>query len=242
MIVAGGAAVVAILVALGFGVQAFASANAANAAALTTATNSYCAQYESALAGKLNTSTSTLEQANKAAAQAVLNQMVKDGKITAAQETQIENQLQAANYQLCPGFGGPHGFGGHGGPGGPMAGVFTSTLHATIEKDVAAKLGISTTTLESDLANGQTVAQIASAQKVSLSAVESVYLADVQNALKSDTSLASTQATDIYTKIKSAADSGHYVLLGPPHGPRGAMGTPGAWGNPPANTSTPASN
>lgn len=248
MVVAGGALAVAILIAVGFAVQPYVSASAVDAAALTAATNDYCAQYQSALAAKLNTNTSALQSANQAAAQAVLDQMVKDGKITSAEEQQMEQRLKADNYQICPGFASGHAH-GKGGPMGGLRGALTPTDRANIEQAVATALHLSTTQVENDLTSGKTIAQIASAQNVQASSVESAYLSAVQTALKGNASLSSTQVTTIYNAIKSAADQGHYLLLGHPHGPNGGFGGQGdppsgnpPSGNPPSGTSAPASN
>lgn len=218
-------AAVAVLIGVGFGVHAYAAGNAASEIALASATPSnYCQQYEQALAKQLGTSTSALESANEAATKSVLDQMVKDGKITAAQEQKIEARLAAKNYQVC----GPHGFGGPHARGGKLAGIATPAARSALVSAVATKLGISASTLESDLANGQTLAQIASKQNVSISDVNSAYLGAAKQLLDNAVSaktITSARESTLYAKLQTAVNNGRYPGLERPHGPHGTPPT-----------------
>src|ERR1700724_3305706 len=99
-----------LLVTIGFGAffagPLLASANSnttASSTAGTPTTNPYCEQYLQALAKRLNVSVTTLQQDKLGARTDVLNQMVKDGKLTQAQATAIEQRLQS--HQACTGKG-----------------------------------------------------------------------------------------------------------------------------------------
>lgn len=179
--------------------------------------NKYCQTYLSTLASELHVTQRQLAQDNQAAIQKTLDQMQADGKITAAQKAQIEQRLQNAWQHPCallgralkPGRGGPGGLGGH-------LGAQLSGARQQIEAAVAPTLKLSAATLDSDLAAGQTIAQIAKAQGVSVSAVNTAYESAVQAALKTavaNGTLTQAQSTALYGKVQQAVAAGHYPLL-----------------------------
>lgn len=227
LILAGGGALLALLVAGGIGLNAYAAANTAGAIHATSP-STYCQLYESTLASQLGTTTAKLQSADQAARKAVLDQMVKDGKITQAQETQIEQKQATRANAACAAIGSGFAAGGPRGNLGPAL----KGARSSIESAVASAAGISTTTLESDLANGQSIAQIAGSK---LSAVNTAYLGAVQTALNSAVSqgtITSAQSTSIYSMVSKTVQAGHYPLLGPPHGHgmNGMMPPPGGPG------------
>jgi len=203
--------------------------------ATPSATSAYCTLYLQTLEKDLGVSQSKLTSANQDAVTQVINKMYADGKITAAQKTQMLNDLKNNASNPCAalalaGHGGP---GGHGAFGGPDAGL-GATAHTAIETAVAKALNISTTTLESDLQAGQTISQIATAQKVNISAVNTAYLNAVQtqlNAAVKAGDITQTQSTDAYTAVKNAVAQGHYPLLDRGGPGRGGFGG-AAWGGP----------
>ena len=207
--------------------QAFAAGNNLVGATTqpTTGKGQYCQLYEQTLAKDLGVSESKLQSANQSAMKATLDQMVKDGKITAAQESKIEARLAKAGAHPCAALAAARGH--HGGLHGPAQQALMNARTA-VESAVAAKLNISTSTLESDLANGQTIAQIAQAQHVNLSDVNTAYLNAVQAQLKqavSSGTITQAQSDMLYTRIQNAVAAGHYPLLergGPGGGPAGA--------------------
>jgi hypothetical protein len=69
-------------------------------------TNPYCERYLQDLASRLKVSVSTLQQDRLAAAEDVLAQLVKDGKLTQKQANQIKQRLMS--HVPCTGHG--HGF------------------------------------------------------------------------------------------------------------------------------------
>ena len=200
----------------------------------TSNTSAYCTLYLQTLEKDLGVSQSKLTSANQDAATQVIDKMYADGKITAAQKTKALNDLKnnASNPCAALAFTGHGGPGAHGGPiGGPATGLAASARTA-IETAVAKALNISTTTLESDLHAGQTIAQIATAQKVTISAVNTAYLNAVQtqlNAAVKAGDITQTQANSADTSVKNAVAQGHYPLLERGGPGRGGFGG-AAWG------------
>src|SRR6266568_4441662 len=71
--------------------------------ATATTTNPYCEQYLKDLANRLHVSVATLQQAQLAAHEDVLAQLVRDGKLTQKQADAIKQRL--ASHQECAGMG-----------------------------------------------------------------------------------------------------------------------------------------
>ncbi len=145
------------------------------AAAIGTSTpNPYCQQYLQDLAKRLNVPVSTLEQDQKAAKEDILAQLVKDGKLTQAQADAIKQRLES--HQACSGKG--HLWGDRG--------ILRQTFKkyaSTLLTNVASGLHLSASQLQSDLQNGQTLSQVASAQKVSESQLHTIVLNAIQSTL-----------------------------------------------------------
>jgi hypothetical protein len=195
---------------------AFAARNGTGASATSTpatTTTDYCAVYEQALASQLNISTSTLEKDNSAAFQAVINQLFKDGKIDAQQQTKLKQQASAAGTSSCSKLADV--IRQHSGQSHQGQGALAGARQAVIAK-VAPTLNLTTNQLESDLNSGQTVSQIVSAQKANMSNVKAAYLSAVQAELAKAVSaktLTQQQSTAIYQRFSSEANSGHFPLL-----------------------------
>jgi hypothetical protein len=153
--------------------------------------------------------------------------MQADGKITAAQKAKIEQQLQNASQHPCAWLG--HGFKrGFGGAGGHV-GAQLQGARQQIEAAVASTLKLSTATLDSDLAAGQTITQIAKAQGVALSTVNTAYLNAVQATLKtavSNGTLTQAQSDALLAQVQRAVNAGHYPLLERPMRGAGMPPTP----------------
>src|SRR5258706_2306963 len=188
----------------------------ASAAKTTTKADiqAYCQLYEQTLAKDLNVPESQLEQANAQAVQAVIDQMFKDGKITAAQKTQLEQAAAQIKSSPCTQLGAL----------GNLARQHSNSnglgqlegAHQAVVRSVAIALHLSADTLTSDLAKGQTISQIASAQHVSIDSVNAAYLGAVQTQLKQVVNsgmLSQAQSDMLYSKLKQAVQSGHYPLL-----------------------------
>jgi polyhydroxyalkanoate synthesis regulator phasin len=172
----------------------------------------YCKLYEDTLAHDLGVSTDKLESANKDAAQKVLDQMAADGRITAAEKARLESKLQQYAAKPCA-------FVALGASRQALRGKIGQALagsRSAIESAVAAKLHISPDTLESDLAAGQTIPQIAQARKVQPADVNSAYLGAVKAQLDQVVSggkITQDQANQIYQKVQQAVQHGRYPLL-----------------------------
>ena len=200
---------------LGGSLQALAAGDPPGATATATpnatqaAHAEYCKLYENTLAKNLGVSTAKLESANKDALQTVLNQMAADGRITASQKADLQSKLQQFSANPCA-FVAQQG-GWHGKNSQALA-----TSREAVAAAVAAKLNISATTLNSDLAAGQSIPQIAQAQKVPLTDVNTAYLAAVKaqlNQLVSSGKLTQDQSNQFYQRVQQAMQQGHYPLL-----------------------------
>jgi hypothetical protein len=172
----------------------------------------YCQLYEQTLAKDLNVPESQLEQANAQAVQAVIDQMFKDGKITAAQKTQLEQAAAQIKSSPCTQLGALGNLARQHSKGlGQLEGA-----HQAVVQSVASALHLSADTLTADLANGQTITQIASAQHVNISTVNTAYLGAAQTQLKQVVSggmLTQAQSDKLYSQLQQAVQSGHYPLL-----------------------------
>jgi hypothetical protein len=199
-------------------------------ATATTTPNAYCQLYLNTVAGKLGKQVSDLTSANQAGMQAVIDQMAKDGKITADQKTQLEQKLQNAASNPCALLGALRF--GRGAKGGGALGGALSTARSTVEQKVADALKISVSTLESDLKSGQTVQQIATSQKADYNSVKTAYLNAVQdqlNAAVGNKTITQPQSTAIFAKIQQAVNNNQFPLLERGgHGMKGAPATPSA--------------
>jgi hypothetical protein len=198
---------------IGGSIPAFASRDSAATVSQSTPGDAtrYCQLYEQTLAMHLGVSESKLESANSAALQTVIKQMAKDGTITSQQESKFLQKVQDYGSQPCS----------HLNQFGHWAGgnyhQMLAQARQSIMVPVAASLGISTSTLESDLKAGQTIPEIAKARNVPLSAVNSAYLGEVKSLLTqavSKNEITQDQATTVYSHVAAAVDAGHYPLLG----------------------------
>jgi len=212
--------------------RAASAAPGASTGGTTTPTaNAYCTLYLQTLEKDLGISLSKLVSANQDAVTQVIDKMYADGKITAAQKTKALNDLKANASNPCAALA----FANHGAVGA-HAGANTdlgATARTAIEAAVAKALNLSTTTLESDLHAGQTISQIATAQKVNISAVNTAYLNAVQTQLNTAVKagdITQTQADGAYTMVKNAVAQGNYPLLDRGGPGRGGFGGPGGFG------------
>lgn len=189
--------------------------------------NAYCSLYEQTLAKELGVSTAKLESANQAALKAVIQQAFKDGKITQAQETDALNKVATMGNQPCAGLHSGFSFGGRG-HGGAL-GADLGSIHQALEAAVASALKVQVTDLETQLDSGKTVAQIASAQGVSIATVNSAYLDAAKSELaKAVTAKTITQAQSdqAYSMLQTAVAAGRYPGI-EHHGPWGQAPAPG---------------
>ncbi|MGZ3601469.1 MAG: hypothetical protein ACXWQ5_17660 [Ktedonobacterales bacterium] len=180
----------------------------------TSGANAYCQLYEQQLAKDLGVTTAKLEQANQDAAQKTIDKMYADGKITAYEKSQLEQKLQQLKSNPCQALSKGKLATGSAAQGGLSS--LASSARPALEKAVADKLGITSTTLQANLAAGQTIPQIAQAHHVTIADVNAAYLAQVQAMLAQAVSggfITQDQSTMAYQAIQRSVTNGHYPLL-----------------------------
>lgn len=174
----------------------------------------YCTLYQQTLQSQLHVSADQLTAAQKAAQNAVIDQAVKDGKLTQDQANTIKaNIASGTTPQECGAlpFGGP----GKGGPHGPDA----AGLQSAIQTAVTTKLGVTAAQLKTELqaqTNHDLVA-VAQAHGVSKADLDSTILAAAKAQLDKDVTagtLTAAQHDAIYKQISDGIAAGHYPLGG----------------------------
>jgi polyhydroxyalkanoate synthesis regulator phasin len=165
--------VLGILLGAFFAGPLLASANGSSTASATATTNPYCQQYLQDLANRLNVPVSTLQQDKLAAREDVINQMVKDGKLTQSQANTLKQRLAA--HTACSGKG----------PGGQHAvrGQFLQKYRSDIATEIAQGLHLSLTQLKADLKSGKSLSDIATAQHVTTAQLQTLLTNAIQDAL-----------------------------------------------------------
>lgn len=174
----------------------------------------YCQVYENALASKLGISTATLEADNLAAIQKTLDAMVADQQITGFEESQVLALAQQIGAQPCTHLTLQSVTSFLSGDAAVIAPVLAA--RAALVSAVATSLGITTATLQTDLAHGQTVAQIAQARKVALATVRAAYLKAAQTQLAQAVSeglITQVQADALAKVLQAAVGKGAFPLL-----------------------------
>lgn len=179
LFIGGGSALLllAILFGVFFAGPLLASANSGSGQTIPTSTtattNPYCEQYLQDLANRLNVSVSTLQSDKLSAAEDVLAQLVKDGKLTQKEADAIQKRLES--HQACTGKGIPF-------ERAVIKNVLGQQLSG-IASDVAQGLHLTVAQLKADLQAGQSLNQIAAAQKVSSAQLHTIVTNAIQNAL-----------------------------------------------------------
>lgn len=170
----------------------------ANTTVATTGTNTYCTEYQQNLANELHIPVSTLQQDQKTAIDDTINQMVKDGKLTQSQATTLEARVNA--HQDCTGKAKATPFGHF------VTGQFLQKYRGDIENSVASGLHLTTVQLTTQLQSGQSLSQIATAQHISSTQLQTIVTNAVQSALNkavSNGDLTQTQANTYAQMMKS---------------------------------------
>ncbi|MBI1801939.1 MAG: DUF2680 domain-containing protein [Chloroflexi bacterium] len=165
-----------------------------------------CEAYEQALAQRLGVSVDKLRSAQKDAAKDMVDQAVKDGKLTADQAAKAKQHIDTAQKCKFP-LGRVGGLKPQGQPGKPDLHAFGgASLHVGV--DAAAKaLGMTSDQLQAQLKSGKTLEQIAKDKGVDLQAVRSAVIsaekAQIDQAVK-DGKLTQTQADHLKSTIDKA--------------------------------------
>ena len=164
------------------------NANAASTPAAATPTpNPYCQRYFQDLAKRLGVSVSTLQRDMLAAADDTLAQLVKDGQLTQKQANSIKQFLQS--HQACTGINPAE------------RGIIQQSLKPylnTVANQVALGLRMTPSQLKAQLQAGKRLSQLAAAQGVSSSQLQTTEVNAVQSAVNQavhDGNLTQQQAT-----------------------------------------------
>ncbi len=237
-IVAGALALLTVGGVLGFvlavAVPAFAASRNANVAVATTPTtaNAYCTLYEQTLAQKLGVSVSTLESDNVAAIEAVINQAVKDGKITQTQATALESKLSANGTNVCAHIGGI--LGGHKGGFGHAGLGALGQIQQAVQTAVATKLGYAgAAALETALANTDIVslAKTKGVSQATLNATISGSVKSQLDTLVKNSTITSAVETKLLSMVTTALNGSHYEIFGLAHHGGFGFGPPAGQGD-----------
>lgn len=173
-----------------------ASGSNSPATTATTGTNTYCTQYQQNLANELHIPVSTLQQDQKTAIDDTINQMVKDGKLTQTQANTLEARVNA--HQACTGKANP--------VSRFVTSQFLQKYRGDIENSIASGLHLTTAQLTTQLQSGKSLSQIATAQHVSATQLQTIVTNAVQSALNkavSNGDLTQAQATSYAQMMKS---------------------------------------
>ena len=197
------------------------------------------------LATRLGIPLATLKSDLKQTSLDELQTLVTSGKLTQAQADQIKSTIENGNNLFfglgkgLPGHGKPGGFGGPGGMFGPgLFGIIGQNEYA-----VANFLGISTTTLQTDLKSGQSLGQIADAQKKPRTDLKTFLTTQLESTLQQlvkNGKMTQTQSDAIRTSAVANLDAiinGQFPMHMRGMGPRDGM-RPGGSGAPPSQTPT----
>jgi len=205
----------------------------------------YADLYQQKLADGLGVSKDKLATAQKDASKAVVAQMVKDGKLTQAQADALNTRIDAGMGEGFP-FGGHEMGRGMDGPGmmgrGGMMGDMGKVVAA-----VAAKLGLTSEQLISEIRGGKSLLDIAKEKNVSEADLKATIVATLKPILDKavkDGKLTQAQEDATLKQVQDADLSkgfgfGQRGMGGPGMGnhQRG-MGGMGGWGDPAQNQNT----
>jgi hypothetical protein len=214
----GGGAVAILLVGLALGAMLSTGVSARGLAAGHTAAPQqngikYCHLYEQTLAHNLGVRVSRLESANVAALETTAHQAYTDKAITQSQLQNALNHINQLRSDPCTAVANIISQKHHGGK--QFAGAHQAVLTA-----VAGALHMQPAMLESDLASGETLPQIAASQNAKLADVNTAYLDAVHGQLSQAVSsgkITQAQANAVYSQIEQAVAHGKYPLLQPNH-------------------------
>ncbi len=172
----------------------------------------YCHLYEMTLANDLHVSASDLSQANKDALQKTIAQLAKDGKITPAEQMALDAAVQKYGGDPCNGL--PQAAADL--MNNPLVKQQMAQLHTKLVNDVAPSLQLAPSTLEMELSQGKTIAQIAQEQHLSVDGANTAYLKSVKSILSQyvqSKTITQDQADLLYSLVTQAVSNGQYPLL-----------------------------
>jgi polyhydroxyalkanoate synthesis regulator phasin len=175
----------------------------------TTAAN-YCQQFEQDLAKRLGVSVDKLTQAALASGQDTLAQMVKDGNLTQAQADQIKQHFSSGQICDALNLAGDKGVGpGH--FGGPTLQKYLSS----ITTQIAQGLHLTSAQLTTQLESGKSLSDIATAQKIDATQLQSIVTNAIQKTLKEAVTagdLTQAQADALQQQLKNNPSILQHIL------------------------------
>jgi AraC-like DNA-binding protein len=183
-----------------------------NNSSADTANGDYCHLYETTLANNLHVSTSDLEAANKDALQKTIDQLARDGKITPAEQLALDAEVQKYGSDPCNGL--PQAAADL--MNNPMLKQQLAQIHTQLVNAVAPSLQLAPSTLEYELSQGKTIAQIAQEQHLTVTDANTAYLKSVQGILSQyvqNQTITQDQSDLLYNLITQAVANGQYPLL-----------------------------
>jgi hypothetical protein len=200
-------------------------AGGAGVAVAATSSNSGPSNFLDDVAKHLGISRQKLDDATKAAAIDQVNADLAAGRITKDQADALKKRIESGDVPpLAALRGGGPGFGGRGfgprGPAGPAGapGMLKGFLQDGLS--AAAKyLGLSESDLRTKLASGQSLADVAKAQKKDVTGLQDAITADAKSRLDkavADKKLTQAQADGLLSALKSRIDDA--VNAKPPAG------------------------
>jgi hypothetical protein len=150
----------------------FAASTAKSTATTNSKTNPSCTLYQQTLAKELNVSVDTVRQDNKNALITVIQQKVKDGKLTQAQATKLEQRIDKSQGNLCN-FNKKN-----------TNRQLLNKYRMDIITEVAQKLQIQPAQLTAQIKAGKSLHEIASAKNVSDSQLQSYITTAIKDTLQ----------------------------------------------------------
>lgn len=170
--------------------------------------------YLELLAGNLGISVDELTGALTQSQIDLINEKVADGTITQEDADAIIERVQSGEGRLFPPFIG----GRHGGPGGPC-----HRLVANVVENAAGVLGMDVDALKAELQDGNSLADVATAQGMDVEQFKTDLLAAIGSDLDAkvaDGTITQEQADDILAKVTESIDRivEHVPGDGPPEG------------------------
>ena len=192
---------------IGAGTAQASSASRTGASAPPPNAEQYCRLYEQTLAIKLGVTTAQLVSANQSALTTTIDKAYADGAINKTQQQKMLQRVSQLGNDPCAAVG----------RAAAVHQQLVTARQATVSA-VASALRMQPSALESALASGKSVPQLATAQNVDIHTVNGAYYTAIQNQLKmavQNGNLTQAQSTGIYAKIQRAVANGRYPQIQP---------------------------
>jgi len=183
------------------------------------------------LAAALNIDRPALDGAITSAGNSTVDEALAQGTLTQAQADALKARIQAGDAGAL--------WGGHGGRGGHGHGPRVEGLREATFNAAAQTLGITADELRSQLAGGQTIAQLAAANNTTEEAVTNAALAAAKTQLDQAVAAGTLTQAQADAKYAELQQSGAGILRFGGHGPRGRGWAPGEPVTPAAPAATP---